>query len=166
MDAINPNLQKFMSLQMVSCNDSFFSHQTASFIESYHAMNSSPRTIKSIYCCPIFHQPSNHQSTISLWAPVPQVSTGNFVLFGHQAALTYSLLYFCLQVCHRMIQWSSALLTQRQWAIRVTFVTDWLYQQGDCQVDCQTNQPVVIQSPFLPSLLVDSLLSDSWIIVL
>ncbi len=84
MDVIHPNLQKFMSLQMVPCNDNFFSRQAARF------------------------------------------SAENFVLSGHQAALTYSLLYFCLEICHRMIQCSSLLLTQRQWAIRITFVSDWL----------------------------------------
>ncbi len=83
-------------------------------------------TIKPICCCPNFHQPSNQRSTISLWAPMPQVSAENFVLSGHQAALTYSLLYFCLQICHRVIQCSSVLLTQRQCAIRITFVSDRL----------------------------------------
>jgi hypothetical protein len=37
MDAIHPNLCEVMSLQMVPCNDNFFSRQAASFIEN-HAM--------------------------------------------------------------------------------------------------------------------------------
>jgi hypothetical protein len=37
MDANNPNLQKFISLQMVPYNDNFFSRQTASFVD-HHAM--------------------------------------------------------------------------------------------------------------------------------
>ncbi len=68
-----------------------------------------------------------------------------------------------LQTCHGMIQCSSMILTQRQWAIRMnlSYTIDYWSQQGKRQVDCQTNQPDVILYSFLPSLLFDCLLSDS-----
>jgi hypothetical protein len=105
---------KFTSLQMVLCNDNVFSRHAASFF-GHHAMQSF-----------LLHGQS------SQFAVVPSfVSHGTInqsILFGNratnfcwklcplwsQATLTYSLLYFCLQTSHRMIQYSSALLAQRQ----------------------------------------------------
>ncbi len=103
---ISSAVRLLVLLTIMPCND-FFS------VEIYLLLSHLSSAIKP---------PMNYFSL----GTVPWASTGNFVLFGHQAVLTNSLLYFCLQVCHRMIQCSSAQLTERQWAIRITFVKDWL----------------------------------------
>ncbi len=120
----------------------------------------SPWAIKPICCCPIYCQPLNHRAIYSLWAPVPQFSAGNCVLFGRGAVLTY-------QTYHRMIQCSSVLRTQRQWAIRMNLsqIAYW-FQEGNHEINCQTSQPDVIWYPSLPCLFFDLLFSDSWIDVL
>ncbi len=158
---------KFMTLQIVPCNDKIFSRHAGSFV-GHHTTQ----------CFLLCRQSSKFAVVPSF---VSHRTTDQLILFGthamsfcwklwplwSQAALTYSLLYFWLQMCHRIIQYSSALLSQRQWAIKMNLShIDYWSQQGNRQVDCQTDQPVVIWYPFLPSLLFDCLLSDSWIDVL
>jgi hypothetical protein len=105
---------KLMTLQMVPCNDNFFSRHAASFYwPSCHAMIFPPWTIKPIAFLPSFvsRQTTNQpvlfgtRATSFRWKLCP---------FWSHAALTFSLLYFCLETCHRMIQYSSPLLIQRQ----------------------------------------------------
>jgi hypothetical protein len=104
---------KFMSLQMVPCNDNVFSHHATSFVGHHtmqsfllHGQSSQFAVVPSFVYHGTINQPIlfGTRATSFRWKLCPLWS---------QAALTYFLLYFYLQTCHRMIQYSSALLAQR-----------------------------------------------------
>ena len=92
MDDICPNLREMHEPAEGAVENNFFGHDTTCLLaiiphNNLFSMGNQADLLLSHLC-----QPSNHRATYSLWAPVPWVSTGSCVLFGHGAMLTYQIM--------------------------------------------------------------------------
>ncbi len=152
---------------MVPYNDKVFSCHAGSFVlaimpwNDFFSIGNQANLLLSHFLSAI-KPPINLFSLVA----IPHVSAGKFVLFG----LKLLWLILCFTSACKLPSNDSVLLCANnpnavsdQPSAWICLIDYWS-QQGDSQVDCQTNLLVVMRYPFLQCLLFDCLLS-CWLLV-